>query len=82
MLTVVDYTKYMYKSYKFRIYPTDEQKQLLAQMFGWSRFVTMLDYKTAREGKVLIKIDSFFPSSKICNNCKSKNDELNLSERE
>ena len=49
---------------------------------GWSSFVTMLDYKTAREGKVLIKVDSFFPSSKICNNCKSKKDELNLSERE
>lgn len=29
----------MYKSYKFRIYPTDEQRQKLAQMFGCARFV-------------------------------------------
>ena len=29
----------MYKTYKFRIYPNDSQKELLNKSFGCSRFV-------------------------------------------
>ena len=36
---------------------------------SWSTFVGMLRYKCEREGKVLIKVDRFFPSSKTCSNC-------------
>jgi putative transposase len=36
---------------------------------GWSSFVGMLDYKCERSGKILVKVDRFFPSSKTCSNC-------------
>lgn len=36
---------------------------------GWSSFVGMLNYKCERFGKILVKVDRFFPSSKTCSNC-------------
>ncbi|MGW4422602.1 RNA-guided endonuclease InsQ/TnpB family protein [Streptosporangium sp. NPDC004631] len=36
---------------------------------GWSQFVGMLEYKAARYGRYLGKIDRWFPSSKLCSAC-------------
>ncbi|MEO3884769.1 transposase [Nonomuraea sp. B5E05] len=36
---------------------------------GWSAFVSMLEYKAARYGRALVKIDRWFPSSKLCSAC-------------
>ncbi len=36
---------------------------------GWSTFVGMLKYKCEWEGKVLMQVDRFFPSSKTCHEC-------------
>lgn len=36
---------------------------------GWSTFIGILTYKCEREGKILVEVDRFFPSSKICNHC-------------
>ncbi len=36
---------------------------------GWGTFVNFLSYKLEKEGKVLIEIDRWFPSSKLCSNC-------------
>jgi putative transposase len=36
---------------------------------GWSSFVGMLNYKCERSGKILVKVERFFPSSKTCSNC-------------
>ncbi|MFF4338971.1 RNA-guided endonuclease InsQ/TnpB family protein [Kitasatospora sp. NPDC001540] len=36
---------------------------------GWSQFVTMLEYKAARYGRELIRIDRFEPTSQVCSNC-------------
>lgn len=36
---------------------------------GWGMFVTFLKYKLEEQGKRLIKIDKFFPSSQTCSNC-------------
>ena len=36
---------------------------------GWRMFVNFLQYKLGREGKVLVEIDRWFPSSKLCSNC-------------
>ncbi|WP_068926805.1 RNA-guided endonuclease InsQ/TnpB family protein [Planobispora rosea] len=36
---------------------------------GWSAFVNMLEYKAARYGRTLVKIDRWFPSSKLCSAC-------------
>jgi putative transposase len=41
----------------------------------------MLNYKLERAGKILIKIDRFFPSSKKCHCCQSYNKTLSLSDR-
>jgi putative transposase len=36
---------------------------------GWSTFVGMLKYKCEWEGKVLMQVDRFFPSSQTCSEC-------------
>jgi putative transposase len=49
---------------------------------SWSTFVSMLEYKCNWYGKTLVKIDRFYPSSKICSNCGHKEDKMPLSIRE
>jgi len=48
---------------------------------GWGMFTGMLAYKLKDRGKVLIKVDKYFPSSKTCNVCGYKYDRLALSDR-
>lgn len=36
---------------------------------SWSSFTTMLSYKAEWYGKMLVKIDRWYPSSKTCSNC-------------
>lgn len=49
---------------------------------AWSMFTVFLKYKLENEGKKLVKIDKWFPSSKKCNECGEINHELQLSDRE
>lgn len=49
---------------------------------SWSKFVEMLKYKCEWNGKNLIQIGKFEPSSKTCSNCGELNNELTLSHRE
>lgn len=48
---------------------------------GWGQFCTMLKYKADSEGKVYQEVDRFFASSKTCNNCLNRVDNLDLSIR-
>lgn len=48
---------------------------------GFGLFVSMLDYKLREQGKQLVKIDKWFPSSKMCSECGEVKDSLLLSER-
>jgi putative transposase len=48
---------------------------------GWSSFVGMLEYKCERSGKILVKVDRFFPSSKTCSNCYQRVSSLPLDVR-
>ena len=48
---------------------------------GFGLFVGMLDYKLKNQGKSLVKIDKWFPSSKLCSSCGEKKTKLALSER-
>ena len=72
-------------AYRFRIYPTEEQKILLGKTFGCCRFLynQMLDDKIREyeKTKKMIKVDRFFPSSKKCCKCGRIKKELRLSER-
>ena len=43
---------------------------------SWSEFVRMLTYKCEWNRKVLVQIDTFFPSSQLCSNCGHKNSEV------
>ena len=58
----------------------------LAKSIGdasWSNFVTMIVYKCEWNRKAFIQIDTFFPSSQLCNHCGYKNPEVkNLEVRE
>jgi len=49
---------------------------------GWSSFVTMLEYKAEWQGKNILKIGTFEPSSKTCSCCGNINKELTLKDRE
>jgi putative transposase len=49
---------------------------------SWGMFTTFLKYKLEDQGKQLIKIDKWFPSSKKCNECGELNQNLQLSDRE
>jgi len=48
---------------------------------GWGMFVNFLHYKLDREGKVLVEIDRWFPSSKLCSNCHYQVSEMPLDVR-
>lgn len=48
---------------------------------GWGMFVSMLTYKVERKGKLLVKVDRWFPSSKTCIACGHIHKELKLSDR-
>ncbi len=48
---------------------------------GWSEFLKILEYKALWAGNTLLKAGKFFPSSKICHNCHTKNEELKLADR-
>jgi len=48
---------------------------------GYGMFLEMLKYKLEDRGKVLVKIDKYYPSSKKCNCCGYINNNLKLSER-
>ncbi|MFT9485961.1 MAG: RNA-guided endonuclease TnpB family protein [Tepidibacillus sp.] len=47
---------------------------------GWGMFTTFLEYKLKEQGKQLVKIDKWFPSTKRCSCC-GKEKEMPLSER-
>jgi putative transposase len=49
---------------------------------GWGEFVRQLEYKAAWYGRTLVKIDTFFPSSKRCFDCGHVLETLALEERE
>lgn len=48
---------------------------------GFGMFVSMLNYKLMEQGKQLVKIDKWFPSSKRCSGCGTVKKTLLLSER-
>lgn len=48
---------------------------------GWSKLIRQLEYKAAWQGKTVLKIGRYFPSSKTCSYCGYKHSDLALSER-
>lgn len=60
------------------------QNHHLAQSISdvsWGMFVAMLEYKAEWNGKNILKIGRFDPSSKTCSNCGHINKELTLKDR-
>ena len=49
---------------------------------SWSQLVELLRYKAEWYGRTLVRVDRFYPSSKLCHKCGWKYSELTLSERE
>ena len=48
---------------------------------AWGSLVAKLDYKAARAGRHLVKIDPWYPSSKTCSACGHVRDKLDLEDR-
>jgi putative transposase len=49
---------------------------------NFGEFVRMLEYKVGWYGRVVVKVDRFYPSSKTCNHCGYIKRDLKLSERQ
>lgn len=49
---------------------------------SWATFVQMCKYKSAWNGKNILQIPTFQPSTKVCSNCEFINNDLKLSDRE
>jgi putative transposase len=49
---------------------------------GWYEFIRLIEYKTQWNGKNIVKIGRFQPSSKMCSICGTPKDDLQLSDRE
>ena len=41
-----------------------------------SEIIRQLEYKTKWKGKIMYKIDTYYPSSQICSKCGYKNEEI------
>lgn len=48
----------------------------------WNSLFTKLKYKSEWHNRTLIRINQWYPSTKLCNNCQYKNEEITLKERE
>jgi putative transposase len=48
---------------------------------GWSRFTAMLQCKAARYGRSFMKVDRFFPSTRMCSECGMIGEKLALNIR-
>ena len=48
---------------------------------GWRMFTDFLQYKLEREGKKLVRIDRWYPSSRTCSCCGKIKHDLKLEER-
>ena len=80
-------SRYLVDNYDF-IFIEDLNISAMQKLWGrkvsdiaWHQFTTMLNYKAIEQGKFVLKVDRFFPSSKLCHNCGYKNEALNLSDR-
>ncbi|MGN9844995.1 RNA-guided endonuclease InsQ/TnpB family protein [Nonomuraea sp. H19] len=49
---------------------------------GWSAFAGMLEYKAKLYGRTFVKVDRFFPSSKLCSACGALTEQMPLAVRE
>ncbi|HEG0266691.1 TPA: transposase [Campylobacter coli] len=60
-----------------------KNKKLAKQIsdVSWSSFISKLEYKVAENQGCLVKIDTYYPSSKTCSNCGCVKETLSLSER-
>lgn len=52
------------------------------QDVAFGQFVRMIEYKALKRKRIVIKNDTFFPSSKMCSKCGTRYGGLKLSERE
>ena len=60
------------------------KSKLLSKLIAdvsWFEFVRQLTYKSGWNGKQLVKVDRYYPSSKTCSNCGFINQSLKLSDR-
>lgn len=49
---------------------------------GWNQFVGFVEYKAGWNGAEVLRVDRFFPSSKLCSDCGCKNQSLTLNVRQ
>jgi IS605 OrfB family transposase len=48
---------------------------------GWGEFIRKLKYKAEWSGKIVLVVDTFFPSTKMCSRCGNVKENIKLTER-
>lgn len=48
---------------------------------AWNQFVNFVEYKAGWDGREVLRVDRFFPSSKLCSDCGAKHKSLTLNIR-
>lgn len=48
---------------------------------AWGMLQTLTEYKAKREGKIVVYVDRFFPSTKLCNHCGHRIEKISLDMR-
>lgn len=48
---------------------------------GFADFVSILEHHCRKAGSILVKVDRYFPSSKLCSHCGHVQKELSLRDR-
>lgn len=48
---------------------------------AWAQLVSFMNYKSIKEGKFVIKINRFYPSTQLCSSCGYQNKSLTLNDR-
>lgn len=49
---------------------------------GWNQFINFVEYKAGWAGSEVLRVDRFFPSSKLCSDCGAKHKSLTLNIRQ
>ena len=78
-----NYFKYKIKIARFQEKIKNHKLAKSIQDVSLSEFIRQLEYKAKWYGKVISKINTFYPSSQLCSNCGYKNPDIkNLEIRE
>jgi putative transposase len=77
----LEYTTFCFEDLAVKNMVKNHNLALSISDCGWSKFIEMVTYKAEWDGKNVLKIGRFAPSSKLCSKCGNINNLLTLKDR-